>query len=179
MINRTKKYNTKREREERSRTAHVIIKEMKEMGRESIPGEIKKLIEKRKGTKTSQNPVMEYYRFYQDKIMPDVPIIKDRIEKSKTNETRMYIDDFAKRMAMIGMRPYATVEKSRPVLLIEGITVNLEDKGKLVIMKKATEKEQLTGQAKDLADRVCKTDPQTDSPKVLEFQNKICQLIVD
>jgi hypothetical protein len=129
--------------------------------------------------KRSQNPVIEYYRFYQSRIESDIPIIRDRIEKSKTNETKMYIDDFAKRMVMTGKRPYTIVEKSRPALLIEGITVNIGDKEKFVIMKKATEKEKLTGQAKDLADRVCRVDPQTDNPRILEFQSKICLLIFD
>ncbi len=132
-----------------------------------------------KKDKSSQNPVIEYYRFYQSRIESDIPIIRDRIEKSKANETKMYIDDFAKRMAMTGKRPYTIVEKSRPALLIEGITINIGEKEKFVIMKKATEKDKLTGQAKDLADRICRVDPQTDNPRILEFQNKICLLIVD
>ena len=167
------------ERKKRLMTAHVIGKEIREMGREPMPGEIKKLMEEREGAKRSQNPVIEYYRFYQDKIVPDIQIIKDRIEKSKTNETKMYLDDFAKRMSMVGKCPSIIVEKSRPALLIEGITVNLGDKGKFVTMKKAAGKEKLTGQARDLADRVCRFDPQTDNPRVLQFQNKICQLIVN
>ena len=171
----TRKIKRDIEKEERLRMA-VIKKEIQEMGREPVPGEIEKLMEERKGKTRSKNPVIEYYRFYQNKIVPDVPIIKDRIEKSKTNETKMYIEDFAKRMDMIGKRPYVIVEKSRPALLIDGITVNLGDKGKFIIMKKATGKEKLTGQAKDIAYRVCRIDPQTDSSRVLEFQNKICQL---
>jgi len=126
-----------------------------------------------------QNPVIEYYRFYQDKIMPDVPIIKDRIEKSKTNETKMYAENFAKRMTAVEKHSHTTIEKSRPALLIEGISINLGDKGKFVTMKKATGKEKLTGQAKDIAERVCKVEPQTDNPKILEFQSKICLLIAD
>lgn len=160
---------------ERSRAAYIIKREIQEMGREPMPGEIEKLMEERKGTTRSKNPVIEYYRFYQNKIVPNIPVIKDRIEKSKTNETKMYIDDFAKRTAMIG-RPHTIIEKARPALLIEGITINLGDKGKFIIMKKATEKEKLTGQAMSLADRVCRFDPQTDSPRILEFQKKICQL---
>ena len=43
-------------------------------------------------------------------------------------------------------------------------------------MKKTTEEKKLTGFARNLADRVCMTDPQTDNPIILEFQNIICQL---
>lgn len=161
---------------ERFRAAYVIKREIQEMGREPMPGEIEKLMEERKGTTRSKNLVVEYYRFYQNKILPDIQVIKNRIEKSKTNEIKMYIDDFAKRTAMIGKDPRIIIEKSRPALLIEGITVNLEDKGKFVTMKKAIEKEKLTGRARNLADRVCRFDPQTDSPRVLEFQRKICEL---
>lgn len=161
---------------QRSIAAHVIKREIQETGREPVPGEIEKLIEKRKGTTRSKNIVVEYYRFYQDKILPDVQIIKDRIEKSKTNEIKMYTEDFAKRTAMTGKNPHIIIEKSKPALLIEGISVNLIDNGKFVTMKKTIEKEKLTGQAKNLADRVCRFDPQTDNPRLLEFQNKICQL---
>lgn len=163
------------ERKERL-TRYVIKREIQEMGREPMPGEIEKLMKERKGTKRSQIPVIEYYRFYQNKIVPNIPVIKDRIEKSKTNEIKMYIDDFAKRMGMTGKHPHTIVERSRPALLIEGISANLGNKGEFIIMKKATEKEKLTGQAMSLADRVCRFDPQTDSPIVLEFQKKICQL---
>lgn len=161
---------------QRSIAAYVIKREIQEMGREPLPGEIEKLIEERKGTTRSKNIVVEYYRFYQHKILPDVQIIKDRIEKSKTNEIKMYIEDFAKRTAMIGKDPHIIIEKSRPALLIEGITVNLGDKGRFIIMKKIKEKEKMTGFAKNLANRVCRFDPQTDDPRLLEFQNKICQL---
>jgi hypothetical protein len=179
MTNKTKKDIEIEERLKRARLTYVTRKVTREMGREPMPGEIEKLMEERKGIKRSQNLVVEYYRFYQDKIVPDIPIIKDRIEKSKTNETKMYVEDFAKRTAMIGKYPSTILEKSRPALLIEGITVNLGDKGKFVVMKKATGEEKLTGQAKSLADRICRFDPQTDSPRVVEFQRKICQLIVD
>jgi hypothetical protein len=138
-----------------------------------------KSIAERKDTKRSKNPVIEYYRFYQSRIEPDVQIIRSRIEKSKTNETKMYIDDFARRMAMTGKDPHTIVENSRPALLIEDISVSLGDKERFIIMKKATQKERLTGQAKNLTDRVCRTDPQTDSPIILEFQSKICRLIAD
>ena len=37
MTSRTKRHNTKREREERLRISHVIIRDTKEMGREPIP----------------------------------------------------------------------------------------------------------------------------------------------
>ncbi len=161
---------------QRAIEAYIIKREIQEMGREPMPGEIKKLIEERKGTTRSKNIVTEYYRFYQDKILPDVQIIKDRIEKSKTNEIKMYIEDFAKRTAMTGKDPHMIIEKSRPALLIEGITINLIDKGKFITMKNAIEKEKLTGRARNLADRVCRFDPQTDNPRILEFQNKICQL---
>jgi len=154
----------------------TIRKEIQEMEREPMPGEIGRLMKERKGTKRSRNPVIEYYRFYQNKIAPDVSVIKDRIERSKANETKMYVEDFATRTDMIGIHPYIMVEKSRPALLMEGITINLGDKGKFVIMKKATDKETLTGQAKDIADRVCRFDPQTDSPSVIDFQRKICKL---
>ena len=163
-------------RKERLISAHIIKREIQEMGREPVPGEIEKLMEERKGTKRSQIPVIEYYRFYQNKILPDVQVIKDRIEKSKTNEIKIYIDDFAKRMGMTGKHPHTIVEKSRPALLIEGISVNLGNKGEFIIMKKATEKEKLTGQAMSLADRVCRFDSQTDNPRILEFQKKICEL---
>ena len=149
---------------QRSIATYVIKKEIQEMGREPLPGEIEKIIEERKGTTRSKNIVIEYYNFYRDKILPDIQIIKDRIEKSKTNEIKMYLEDFAKRTAMIGKRPYAIVEKSRPALLTEGITVNLGDK------------EKLTGRARCLVDRVCRFDPQTDNQRLVEFQNKICQL---
>jgi hypothetical protein len=43
-------------------------------------------------------------------------------------------------------------------------------------MKKIKEKEKMTGFAKNLANRVCRFDPQTDDPRVAKFQNKICQL---
>lgn len=176
----TKKTDIDIERKERL-TRYIIKREIQEMEREPMPGEIERLMEERlmeerKGTKRSQIPVIEYYRFYQNRIVPNSPIIKDIIEKSKTNEIKMYIDDFAKRMGMTGKHPHTIVEKSRPALLIEGISVNLGNKGEFVIMKKATEKEKLTGQAMSLADRVCRFDPQTDNPRILEFQKKICQL---
>ena len=161
---------------QRSIAAYLIKKEIQEMGREPMPGEIEKLIEERKGTTRSKNIVVEYYRFYQNNILPNTQIIKDRIEKSKTNEIKMYIEDFAKRTAMTGKDPHIIIEKSRPTLLIEGITVNLRDNGKFIIMKKAIEKEKLAGRARNLAYRVCRFDSQTDNPRLLEFQNKICQL---
>ena len=76
---------------------------------------------------------------------------------------------------MTGNHPYTIVARSRPALLIEGISINLGDKGKFIIMKKAKEKEKLTGQAMRLADSVCRF-AQTDNHRVLEFQKKICQL---
>ena len=89
MANKTKRDIEREEREERIR-AIVIKREIEqEMGREPMPGEIEKLMKERKGTKRSQIPVIEYYRFYQKRIAPNVPIIKDRIEKSKTNEIKM------------------------------------------------------------------------------------------
>lgn len=173
MTNKTKRDI---EKEERSRSIYMIKRDIQEMGREPVPGEIEKLMEERKGTKRSQNPVIEYYRFYQNRIIPNSPFIKDRIGKSKTNEIKMHTDDFAKRIAMTGINPYTIIEKTRPALLIEGISINIGDRGKLIIMKKATEKEKLTGQARSIADIVCKIDPQTDNPRILEFQKKICQL---
>lgn len=174
-------YKTKREIEKEERIKETIQRisikrEIIEMGREPIPGEIEKIMEKRKYIKRAKNPLMEYYAFYREKIEPNIHNIKDDIEKSKTNEIKMYIDDFAKRTSMTGKHPFTIITKSKPALLIEGITANLGDKGKFIIMKKVTEKEKLTGFARNLADRLCLTDPNTDNPRILEFRNKICQL---
>lgn len=173
-------YKTKKEieREERIKEAiqRISIKrEIEEMGREPLPGEIEKIIEKRQYLKRRINPVIDYYTFYREKIKPNIQTIKDNIEKSKTNEIKMYTEDFAKKISMTGKHPFTIISKSKPALLIEGVAVNLGDKGKFIIMKKA-EKEKLTGFSKNLADSICKTDPHTDNSRILEFQSKICQL---
>ncbi len=176
MTLKANKKTIKEEERRRLRCEYIIEKEIRNLGRDPIPGEIERIIEKRKGTIRSKNPVIEYYRFYRSGIEPNVPTIKHRIEESKTNEIKMYIEDFAKRIAMTGKNPHTIVGKSRPALLIEGITIDLGDKGRLITMKKTKEKEKLTGLAKNIANRVCRSDPQTDDSRVIEFQNKICQL---
>lgn len=155
-----------------------IEKEIKEeMGREPMPGEVEKIMERRrKYEKRIINPVKEYYGFYLDKVKPLVSDIKDKIEKSKTKEIKMYTGDYAIRTTMIRKSPFSMIIKSKPVFLIEGISVNLGDKGKFITMRKAIKEERLTGFARKLVDRICLTDPQTDNPRILEFQSKICQI---
>lgn len=152
-----------------------IEREIQEIGREPLPGEIEAVMERRKMHTKSVSPIIRYHKFYDD-IKHIIPDIKKEIDRSTTKEIKIDTKDMAKKVNMSNIHPGIIDMKLEPILMMEGISIHIGDKGKFFIMRNAAKEDRLSKFPSQRINRICTTDPQTDSPKILNFLDKLCKL---
>lgn len=171
--------NSKRKREqEKENIKESILKgririELREMGIEPSSEKVEEIFKRRKGTIRVTNPVTRYFTFYENDVIPLVPKIKEIIETTKNGQMNISIQDLSKRVGISGTKKII-ISRIEPAFFLEGISISPEDNILRLSRTRTTDK--LSEQSKQFVNEICNIDPQTDSPRILDFLKRFCRL---
>lgn len=173
--------NTKRKREqEKEKIKESILKgrirrEFRKMGIDPSPEKIEKVFQRRKGTIRATNPVINYFSFYEDKVKPLAPHIKEIIDTAKNRQMKISVQDLSKRVGISGQPKSRIISSIEPAFLLEGISVTPKDN--ILRLTRTISTDKLSEPSEQFVNNIYNIDPQTDSPRISDFLNRFCKLI--